>query len=186
MPGTISPPHLCEDYHVLALDQRGRGDSEWARDGVYTTEAYVADLLGFSTALGLAPCILVGHSMGGRNSMAFSARYPDKVQKLIVVDIAPGGASPGGTRIRQEIVGVPEEFDSFDAVVDYMSKQNRYAAPEVLRRRLYTPPGRYPTAKLAGATIGPSVSSGARVPLPPKTSGQPGAGYLPDIDRARR
>jgi esterase len=140
---------MCEDYHVLALDQRGRGDSEWARDGVYTTEAYVADLLGFSTALGLESFILIGHSMGGRNSMAFSARYPDKVQKLIVVDIAPGGASPGSTRIRQEIVGVPEEFDSFDAVVAYMSKQNRYATPEVLRRRLL-----YATRPLPNGKIG--------------------------------
>jgi pimeloyl-ACP methyl ester carboxylesterase len=140
---------MCEDYHILALDQRGRGDSEWARDGVYTTEAYVADLLGFSTALGLASFVLVGHSMGGRNGMAFSARYPDKVQKLVVVDIAPGGASPGGTRIRQEILAVPEEFDSFDAVVDYMSKQNRYAAPEVLRRRLL-----YATKPLPNGKIG--------------------------------
>ena len=38
---------LGEEYHVLALDQRGRGESEWARDGVYTTEAYVADLLDY-------------------------------------------------------------------------------------------------------------------------------------------
>ncbi len=44
---------LCEDYHILALDQRGRGDSEWATDGVYTTAAYVADLLDFSAALRL-------------------------------------------------------------------------------------------------------------------------------------
>ena len=49
---------MCEDYHVLALDQRGRGDSDWARDGVYITEAYVTDLLGFSTALGLDAFLL--------------------------------------------------------------------------------------------------------------------------------
>src|SRR5437867_12468358 len=41
---------LCEDYHILALDQRGRGDSEWAKDGVYTTAAYVADLLDVTAA----------------------------------------------------------------------------------------------------------------------------------------
>jgi pimeloyl-ACP methyl ester carboxylesterase len=140
---------VCEDYNVLALDQRGRGDSEWAKDGVYTTEAYVADLLGFSAALHLDSFILIGHSMGGRNGMAFSARYPHKVQKLLVVDIGPGGSTPGSARIRQEISTVPEEFESFEAVVAYMSKQNRYAAPEVLRRRL-----QYATKPLPNGKIG--------------------------------
>ena len=64
---------MCEDYHILALDQRGRGDSEWAKDGVYTTAAYVADLLDFSAVLRLDSFALIGHSMGGRNSIAFSA-----------------------------------------------------------------------------------------------------------------
>jgi esterase len=140
---------MCEDYHVLALDQRGRGDSEWARDGVYTTEAYVADLLGFSEALGLKSFILVGHSMGGRNSIAFCARYPEKVQKLVIVDIGPTVDPQGSSRIRQEIIAVPEEFDSFEAVVAYMSKQNRFATPEVLRRRLL-----YATKLLPNGKIG--------------------------------
>jgi pimeloyl-ACP methyl ester carboxylesterase len=140
---------MCEDYRVLALDQRGRGDSAWAKDGDYTTNAYVADLLGFTDALGLTSFILVGHSMGGRNSMAFSARYPDKVQKLVIVDIGPAVNPRGSARIRQEITAVPEEFDSFEAVVAYMSKQNRFAAPEVLRRRL-----RYATKSLPNGKIG--------------------------------
>jgi len=140
---------VCEDYHILALDQRGRGDSEWAKDGVYTTAAYVADLLDFTAALHLDSFVLVGHSMGGRNSIAFSARYPQKVQKLVVVDIGPTTNPQGGARIRQEIVAVPEEFESFEAVVTYMSKQNRYAAPDVLRRRL-----QYATKALPNGKIG--------------------------------
>jgi len=140
---------LCEDYHILALDQRGRGASEWAKDGVYTTEAYVADLLGFSTALQLDAFILIGHSMGGRNGIVFSARYPQKVQKLVVVDMGPATNPQGGARIRQEIIAVPEEFESFEAVVAYMSKQNRYAAPDVLRRRL-----QYATTPLPNGKIG--------------------------------
>ncbi len=140
---------VCQEYHVLALDQRGRGESDWARDGDYATPAYVADLAGFCQALKLDPFILVGHSMGGRNSMAFTARYPEKVQKLIVVDVGPTLDAKGGERIRQEILAVPEEFDSFEAVVQYMGRQNKYASDRVLRRRL-----QYATKELPNGKIG--------------------------------
>jgi pimeloyl-ACP methyl ester carboxylesterase len=134
---------MREDYHVLAVDQRGRGDSGWAKDGVYTTEAYVSDVFGFSEALNLDPFILVGHSMGGRNGIAFSAQYPHKVQRLILGDIGPSGDPRGRERIRREILEAPEAFDSFDRVLEYAAKGNRYASPEILRRRLQyaTKPG---------------------------------------------
>jgi esterase len=140
---------ICADYHVLALDQRGRGDSEWAKDGDYTTAAYVTDLLGFAEALGLDSCTLAGHSMGGRNAIAFSARYPERVQKLIVVDIGPTSDPRGRERIRREILEAPEEVDTFDAIVRAMSRQNRYASPEILQRRL-----RYMTQSLANGKLG--------------------------------
>lgn len=127
---------VCKDYHVLALDQRGRGQSDWAKDGDYTTDAFVADLAGLRDALSLEPFILVGHSMGGRNSMTFAARYPNNLRQLVLVDIGPDLEPRGAERLRQEVINVPEEFDSFDALVDYMSKQNRFASDRVLRRRL--------------------------------------------------
>ena len=140
---------MCQDYHVLALDQRGRGDSDWAKDGDYSTEAFVADLAGVCEALGLGSFILVGHSMGGRNSIAFTARYPEKVQKLIIVDVGPVLDPRGGKRIGQEIIQVPEEFDSFETVVEYIRIQNRYPSDAVLRRRL-----QYSTRELPNGKIG--------------------------------
>jgi esterase len=140
---------ICADYHVLALDQRGRGDSDWAKDGDYTTAAYVADLLGFAEALGLDSFTLAGHSMGGRNAIAFSARNPERIQKLIIVDIGPTSDPRGRERIRREIVEAPEAFDTFDAVVQVMNRQNRYASPEILQRRL-----RYMTQPLANGKLG--------------------------------
>jgi pimeloyl-ACP methyl ester carboxylesterase len=140
---------VCQDYHVLALDQRGRGDSDWAKDGDYSTGAYVADLAALSDTLKLNSFVLVGHSMGGRNSMSFAARYPEKVQKLVVVDVGPVIDPVGGERLRQEILTVPEEFDSFEAVVEYMARENRYASDRVLRRRL-----QYATKELPNGKIG--------------------------------
>jgi pimeloyl-ACP methyl ester carboxylesterase len=140
---------MCQDYHVLALDQRGRGDSDWAPSGDYSTEAYVADLAAFCEVLGLDSFVLAGHSMGGRNSMAFTARYPEKVQKLIIVDVGPVIDRKGAERISREVSEVPEEFDSFDAVVEHMAKQNRFAADPVLRRRL-----QYATKELPNGKFG--------------------------------
>jgi esterase len=140
---------FCADYHILALDQRGRGDSEWAPDGDYSTQAYVDNLAAFGDALGLSSFTLVGHSMGGRNSMAFTARYAEKVEKLVIVDIGPTVDPRGAERIKQEIHHVPEAFDDFEAVVAYMNQHNRYASGAVLRRRL-----RYATKTLPGGKMG--------------------------------
>jgi esterase len=140
---------LCQDYQVLALDQRGRGDSDWAKDSDYSTRAYVSDLTGFCDALKLDSFILVGHSMGGRNSMSFAGRHSDRLEKLIIVDVGPTLGQAGSHRITQEIQNVPEEFDSFEAVVQYMSKQNRFASDAVLRRRL-----QYATKELPNGKIG--------------------------------
>lgn len=140
---------VCQDFHVMALDQRGRGETDWATDGDYSTDAYVADLDGFAKALGLDKFILMGHSMGGRNSMTFAGEYPERLEKLIIVDMGPETDPRGGKRITEEIVNVPEEFDTFEAVVEYMMKQNRFASETVMRRRL-----QYATKTLPNGKIG--------------------------------
>lgn len=140
---------VCQDYHVMALDQRGRGETDWAKDGDYSTDAYVADVDGFCTALGLDKFILMGHSMGGRNAMTFAGKYPHRLEKLIIVDMGPETDPRGGKRISQEIIDVPEEFDTFDAVVEYMMKQNRFASETVMRRRL-----QYATKELPNGKTG--------------------------------
>lgn len=140
---------FCGDYHVLALDQRGRGDSDWAKDGDYTTAAYVADLAGFCAALNLDKFVLVGHSMGGRNAMAFAGRHPEKVSRLVIVDVGPTLDSRGSQRIADEIKSVPEEFDTFADALEYMNRQNRFASPEVMRRRV-----QYATKELPNGKVG--------------------------------
>jgi pimeloyl-ACP methyl ester carboxylesterase len=81
--------------------------------------------------------------------MAFAGRYPEKLANLIVVDIGPAIDPSGAERITREIREVPEEFDSFEAVVEHMGKQNRYASDAVLRRRL-----QYATRQLPNGKVG--------------------------------
>jgi pimeloyl-ACP methyl ester carboxylesterase len=133
-------------YHIRALDQRGRGDSDWAPDGQYTTEAYVKDLEGFCEVLQLRHFILMGHSMAGRNSLVFTARHPAMVTRLIIVDIGPEGDP---RRITREIIAAQEEYTSFEALFEAQQKSNPLLSPEVLRRRLT-----YQTKTLPNGTIG--------------------------------
>ena len=127
---------FCQDYHVLAVDQRGRGETDWATDGNYTTDAYVADLEGFCAALGLDSFVLVGHSMGGRNSLVFASRHAAQLQKLVAVDVGPEMDPRGSQRITQELVGAPDEFDSFEEMFQLVYGQNRFASESVIRRRV--------------------------------------------------
>ena len=74
------------DYHVLALDQRGHGDSEWAKTPDYKYERYAADLDEFAAKLDLHDFVLVGHSMGGAVALTYAALHPGRVARLIIID----------------------------------------------------------------------------------------------------
>jgi pimeloyl-ACP methyl ester carboxylesterase len=82
-------PALAGRFHMVALDQRGHGESEWARPPAYATESFASDLLGVFDAFGWRQAALVGHSMGGHNAMSFSAWHPDRVSALVIVDSRP-------------------------------------------------------------------------------------------------
>ena len=127
---------FCGDYQVLALDQRGRGETDWAPRGDYSTDAFAADLEEFCYTLGIEKFTLIGHSMGGRNSIAFAGRNPGMLDKLVIVDIGPDIDPLGSARITRELVEVPEEFDSFEDAFQYVNGQNRFASEAVMRRRL--------------------------------------------------
>lgn len=80
---------FADRFHVVSLDQRGHGESDWATPPAYATENFAADLLGLMEALGWREMIVVGHSMGGHNALAFAAWHPGRVRALVVVDSRP-------------------------------------------------------------------------------------------------
>lgn len=139
---------LCADYHVYALDQRGRGDTDHAPGGDYSTEAFVADLLGFVDAIGLDKFVLFGHSMGGRNSMAFAGAHPERLERLCIVDIGPRIEATGGNRITEELRAIPPHFDTFEDALAHVQTGNRFASESVMRRRLTGQTQQLPDGKL--------------------------------------
>ncbi|MDA0815481.1 MAG: alpha/beta hydrolase [Chloroflexi bacterium] len=80
---------LTNEYRVVALDQRGHGESEWSAPDSYTTDAYLSDLHQFIDHLGLDRVILIGQSMGGHHTIAFTARHPERLLASIANDISP-------------------------------------------------------------------------------------------------
>jgi pimeloyl-ACP methyl ester carboxylesterase len=74
------------DHHVLALDQRGHGDSAWAEPPAYSYHDYAADLDQVAAKLDLRDFTLVGHSMGGMVAMVYASTYPGRMARLVIVD----------------------------------------------------------------------------------------------------
>jgi len=78
---------LSQQYRVLTVDQRNHGQSP--HDDSFDYQSMVADLAEFIDDHQLKNPIILGHSMGGKTAMNFAIRYPEQLQKLIVVDISP-------------------------------------------------------------------------------------------------
>jgi len=79
--------NLSKEYFVIVVDQRNHGESPHADSHSYSD--MVADLLLLVDTLGFEKVTLCGHSMGGKVAMAFALLYPERVDKLAVLDIAP-------------------------------------------------------------------------------------------------
>ncbi|OAI44556.1 hypothetical protein AYO38_00220 [bacterium SCGC AG-212-C10] len=108
--------HLADRFHIFALDQRGHGDTEWARDGDYSPEAMAEDALAFIEALGIGRPIIAGHSMGGMVTMTLLKLRPDVPRAAVLVDVGPEVSSEGANVIRAFIKSAAE-FDDLDEFV---------------------------------------------------------------------
>src|SRR5688500_2775063 len=84
-------PALTPLGRVLALDQRGHGESEAPATG-YAPENFAADLAAFCAALALDRPVVIGHSLGGRVAYHFAAAWPERLRALVLVDIGANGA----------------------------------------------------------------------------------------------
>ena len=86
-----------KEYCVHLVDQRNHGRSFWSDKFDY--EVMVNDLLQYLNHHGINQCVVLGHSMGGKTAMAFALQYPDRIQKLIIADIAPKYYAPHHQKI---------------------------------------------------------------------------------------
>ena len=129
---------LAKNYYVIALDQRGRGLSDWAPSSDYFTEYYVEDLKNVVDSLHLEKFILLGHSMGGATSLVFSQMYPNYLEGMVIEDIGPGSSasSSGADRIKKELKQTPRLFRSRTEAKLFWQQERPGSPDEAIEQRL--------------------------------------------------
>jgi pimeloyl-ACP methyl ester carboxylesterase len=105
---------MTDRYRVLALDQRGHGETAWAPADKYGVDDMTDDLAAFVSAMGLKDFTLLGLSMGGMVAINYAGRRPKALKALVIVDIGPEIVTEGASRI-QAGVRMSDVFESRDA-----------------------------------------------------------------------
>jgi pimeloyl-ACP methyl ester carboxylesterase len=131
----VFAPAFATRFRVVAADARGHGESQWSPASDYAADAQVSDVIGLVGALGYDRIALIGISMGGRTAYTLAARYPDLVERLVVVDISPSIMATGSDRIRRN-VEASNRFASIDEAVQAQLAQWPTAPAELVRRRV--------------------------------------------------
>src|SRR5690554_1835019 len=127
-------------YRVISLDLRGHGESDWAGDGNYAIDAFIADLKAVIATLDSPPA-LVGASLGGVTSLiAIGEADEPLASALVLVDIVPHADIQGAEHIRDFMTGNLDGFASVaeaaEAVARYLPERPRPANNEGLLKNL--------------------------------------------------
>lgn len=139
---------LRHDWHIIAPDLRGHGDSSWSPDGNYEMSAFVYDMAQLIHQLGLAPVSIIAHSMGGNIATRYAGIFPENVRKL--VNIEGLGLSPK-MQAERDAIGIqkrfrqwiedkrnaagrtPKRYPTIEAAYDRMKAENSYLTDEQAR-----------------------------------------------------
>lgn len=134
-------------YRCLAMDQRGHGDSEWSPALEYGVEDHVGDIERFVEELCLDELVLVGHSMGAINALAYASSHSDRLAALVSIDAGPEVRWGEGTERIADFVLASAELDSVDEFVQRAQSFNKLRDPRLLRTSLLHNLRRLPSGK---------------------------------------
>jgi pimeloyl-ACP methyl ester carboxylesterase len=135
---------LADEYHIIAPDLRGHGDSAWSPDGNYSMAAYVYDLAQLIHQRGLAPLRIVAHSLGGNIALRYTGIYPNKVSKLVAIEgLGPSPkmlAERGSLTVTERMRGwikeqrelskrLPKRYATIEECYERMQAENKHLSP---------------------------------------------------------
>ncbi len=139
---------LRADWHIIAPDLRGHGDSAFSPSGDYSMSAFVYDLAQLIHQQGLAPVRVVAHSMGGAIALRYAGIYPETVARLVAIEgMGPSPAVQAerarrgmAERMREWIADeralagrIPRRYPTIEAAFARMQAENRHLTPEQAR-----------------------------------------------------
>ena len=139
---------FADDWHVIAPDLRGHGDSEWSSDGEYSLRACVYDLAQLIHQKKLAPVTIIAHSYGGNIALRYTGIYPESVRRLVAIEgldpspkiIAERQKKPIEEKMRDWIdqkrqisSRLPKRYASIDDAMARMRDANSHLSDEQAR-----------------------------------------------------
>ncbi|MEE2759980.1 MAG: alpha/beta hydrolase [Pseudomonadota bacterium] len=136
---------LKADYHVLAVDLRGHGDSEWTNSATYGVDEFVYDIAELIHQRELAPVTIISHSLGGVIGLRYSGIYPENVTKVVAIEglglgrgrPKPGDEEPAPARYRHWIESLRDignwrerRYENLDGAIQRMAEANSHLGEE--------------------------------------------------------
>ncbi len=132
---------LRRDWHLIAPDLRGHGDSQWACGGSYALIDYTLDVAQLLDALQVFPITIVGHSLGGSVALQYAGTFPERVSRVVAIEgLGPPPyllrETPAQVRMQQWIAEMqalatrhPRRYSSLEEAVARMREANPRLTP---------------------------------------------------------
>ncbi|TFF27171.1 alpha/beta hydrolase [Jiella endophytica] len=135
--GAVFTPMMArfsDRFTVVAVDQRGHGHSDKPASG-YEADDFVEDIAALVRKLDKGPAILVGHSLGSRNSVTAAAAHPDRVRSVIAIDFTPYIETEVFDALDSRVNAGDQVFEDLTAVETYLSRRYPNIPADAIRIR---------------------------------------------------
>ena len=127
-------PHFAPNYHVMAVDMRGHGDSDWDPKGAYLVEDYTKDIEGLAAQLHLRNITIWGNSTGGRVAQVFAGLHPELMAAVIAEDVGPERPTQVAESVTRQLKQEDEKgWASEDELLTQLKTSNPRTPEEILR-----------------------------------------------------